>query len=76
MFILKFHKPKCKTMYSGGDKLVANKQYAIAFGEAFREMYEKFADEHEYCSLVTINVSDMAEMMYRNTAIKCNKIAW
>lgn len=74
MFIIKYHAKNHPTQYFGDKKRVVNKQFALAFGENLREKYKVL--ESPTCTLVTIPVSQTAEMMYANTFIKVGKIAW
>lgn len=76
MFILKYSKPGFKTKYGAGNRLVSDKRYAVAYGEGFRGLFEKFAEGHSSCSLATIQVSDTAEMMYRDTTVRVKDIVW
>lgn len=74
MFIIKYHAKGHKTEYLGDKKRVANKKYAIAFGEGLRDKFKQLESEH--CTLENISVSDMAEMMYENSYVKVNNIKW
>ena len=75
MFVIKYHAKGKKTKYfAGKGKTVVSKKSAIAFGENFREKFKSIETEH--CSLVTINVSEVAEMMYADKYIKVGKIEW
>lgn len=74
MFIIKYHAKGHKTKYFGNNKTVVNKSCAMAFGEGFREQAKKI--ESETCSLETIPVSVIADVMYHNSHIPVRKIAW
>lgn len=74
MFIVKYHAKGHRTEYFGEKKRVVNKKYAIAFGEGLREKFKQL--ESSYCTLENISVSDMAEMMYRDSYTKVNNIRW
>ena len=75
MFIIKYHAKGKKTKYFGADgNLVSNKKSSVAFGENLRNKFKKLENEH--CSLVTISVSEVAEMMYFNNHVKVREIKW
>ena len=74
MFVVKYHAKGHQTKYLGNKKSVVNKRCAIAFGEGLREQFKKVESEH--CTLEDIKVSDIAEMMYKNSYIKVGSIKW
>ena len=74
MFIIKYHAKGHPTQYFGDKKRVVNKQCALAFGENLRDKYKVL--ESSTCTLVTIPVSQTAEMMYASSWVKVGKISW
>lgn len=75
MFVIKCHAKGYPTKYFGTNKkLVSKKNYAAAFGEGMRERFKVVEGEH--CTLESINVSDVAEMMYHDTYVRYENIRW
>lgn len=74
MFVIKYHAKGRKSEYFGNEKRVKNKQFALAFGEELRDKFQQLENEH--CTLETIKVSDVAEMMYSDKCIKVSAINW
>lgn len=76
MFIIKYHKPKCKTMYFSVDGLKSDKRYATAIPECVRAAAEKHAQEYENMYIVDLSVSAIAEQMYSNKTVRVKDIVW
>lgn len=75
MFVIKYHAKGYPSRYFGmNKKLVSKKNYAVAFGEGLREKFGKIESEH--CTLVSLDVSDVAEMMYHDTYVRMENIKW
>lgn len=74
MFVIKYHAKGRKSVYFGIEKRVRNKQCALAFGEDLRSKFKYLENEH--CTLETIKVSKIAEMMYSDKWIKVSRINW
>lgn len=75
MFVIKYHAKGYPTKYFGmNKKIVSKKDYAMAFGEGLRERFKQIENEH--CTLETLDTSDVAEMMYRDTYVRVEHIKW
>lgn len=74
MFIIKYHKPKCKTKYHSDKGLASSKSAALAYGESFRAEAEQTFKDKDFVSLVTLDVSRVADMMYCDRVVKVGKI--
>ena len=78
MFIIKYHKKGFKTKYFGKshkkDTLVSTKQSAYAIGENLREKFNKL--ESDTCTLIPLQVSEIAEVMYMDSMVLVKDIIW
>lgn len=74
MFVIKYSCKNKPTKYFTENKLVSTLKFATAFGESFREQFQNACVGN--MSLKTINVSEMAEMMYKDKYIKVKDIVW
>lgn len=74
MFVIRYHKKNKQTKYFDGEKLVTSLKSAMAFGEYFREQFEKKCND--IMTLKTLKISEVAEMMYRDKCIKVKEIVW
>ena len=74
MFVVKYHAKGRRTEYFGNRNRVLTKRCAIAFGEGLRAKFKQI--ESEACTLEDIKVSDIAEMMYKNSYIRVGSIKW
>lgn len=74
MFVIKYSCKGKPTKYFTENKLISTLKSATAFGESFREQFQDACTGH--MSLKTINVSEMAEIMYKDKYIKVKDIVW
>lgn len=74
MFVIRYHKRGNHTKYFNGEKLVTTLKCAMAFGESFRSQFEEKCNGT--MTLKTLNVSEIAEMMYENEYVKVKDIVW